>query len=388
MNRSPRVMHLITGLGIGGAENMLLKLVTETQAAIPNQHVVSMLGEGPMRVRFDRLGVPVTCLGMRRRHGALVAIGGLSHWVKALRCHSPDVLVSWMYHANLLALTSRVVSRSTSIIWNIRHSLHDLTREPLLTRAVIRVGARLSGLPDRILYNSELSREQHFAIGYDSGRSDLFPNGFDTSRYAPDVAVRSRLRHSLGVRPAQLLIGHFARLHPMKNHALFLSMAAELHGESSLMFLMAGTGVELSNPEFAMMVDERGLRGRILPVGEISAVNEYMNACDAVCLTSSWGEAFPNVLGEAQLCGLPCITTDVGDAALLVREDGWVVAPQDLGGLVAAVRELIMLPSEERRVRGENARARMVAKYSIKETALRFRSTLDEVLSFSRMKVT
>jgi glycosyltransferase involved in cell wall biosynthesis len=109
-----------------------------------------------------------------------------------------------------------------------------------------------------------------------------------------------------------------------------------------------------------------------------------MTAFDVMCLTSSGMEGFPNVLGEAMSCGVPCVGTCVGDVGELVGDTGAVVATGDSDAIAAAVVELLSLQPEARRARGERARARIDQHFSISEVAGRYASFVYSVAAAPR----
>jgi glycosyltransferase involved in cell wall biosynthesis len=92
---------------------------------------------------------------------------------------------------------------------------------------------------------------------------------------------------------------------------------------------------------------------------------ELMAALDVLASSSSYGEAFPNVLGEAMACGVPCAVTDVGDSAYIVGDTGHVVASGDMTGLAQALAGILQLPAAERLALSEAARSRVATHFEI-----------------------
>jgi glycosyltransferase involved in cell wall biosynthesis len=372
-----RVLHVITGLDTGGAETMLLKLMTASRDSYAAQKAISMTDLGPVGTKMRAQGLDAECLEIPR--GA-ISPKGVSRFVGALRVFQPTIVVSWMYHANIFALLSRAHRTSLPIVWNIRHSLHDLKRDNLLTRAVVRAGAVVSRLPTRIVYNSGRSLQQHAAIGYHRVTASVIPNGFDSDRFKPDETTRSRLRDELRVAPTTPSIGLVARFHPTKNHAMFLDVAVRVAQVfPDLVVIMAGTDVAETNRPFMEAIRARGLEGRVRLLGELSDTAGVLNAVDVACLTSH-GESFPNVLGEALLCARPCVATDVGDASVIVADSGTVVPVGSPDPFAEAVCRLLRMPKSERENMGRRARERIIRDYSLEAVSRRYEALYMSVL--------
>ncbi|HVX40282.1 MAG TPA: glycosyltransferase [Gemmatimonadaceae bacterium] len=358
MNRDAlRVCHVITGLETGGAEMMLAKLCERLDRQRVESSVISLRSGGALASRIREAGVQVTELGFSP--GSLRGLLGVGALRRALASVHPHVVQSWMYHANVAA---SVVSGRTPLLWNIRQTLYDLNREKPLTRATIRSSAILSSRPHVIVYNSALSARQHAALGIRPDKTRVIANGFDVERFRPDPAARASVREELGLDRDALLVGLVARLHPMKNHALFLRAAAAVAARvPNAHFVLVGDG--------AMTPQLESLSGTPLPdrvhaLGRRADLERLTSALDIACSTSSWGEGFSNALGEALACGVPVVSTDVGDAREIVGPCGAIVPPDDVAAFAAALVALLR-DTESRRRLGDAARTRLVDRYSI-----------------------
>jgi glycosyltransferase involved in cell wall biosynthesis len=289
-----------------------------------------------------------------------------------------------MYHANIFALVPGLFRITPPVVWNIRHSLHDLRRERGLTRAVVRVGALASRFPARIVYNSGRSLEQHSAIGYRRDTAMVIPNGFDSERFKPDDSARERWRVELQVSRSAPAIGLIARFHPTKNHVMFIEVAARVAAEfPDLVVVLAGSGVDAGNRVLMEAIRSCGLAGRVKLLGEIADTVGLMNALDVVCLTSG-GESFPNVLGEALLCGKPCVSTDVGEAPAIVGTDGAVVPVERADLFSDRVCRLLAMPDDERMNVAKSARERVLRKYGLAAVARQYGELYASVMAGAR----
>jgi glycosyltransferase involved in cell wall biosynthesis len=375
MSRTPRVCHVITALGTGGAETMLWKLLAASEGLRAGATVVSLRDAGTVGPRIRALGVPLEELGI----GTVPGPGHARRLRAAVRAARPDVLQGWMYHGNLAALYG---ARGTGrpVLWNIRQSLGRLSDEKAGTALVIRAGALLSRRARVIVYNSRVSAAQHERLGYAADRTRLLPNGFDLHRFRPDPAACGRLRDRIGAPPDARVVGMVARFHPMKDHATFLAaMERLLPADPSLHVVLAGSGVAASNEPFARLLPREPWRARIHPLGEEADVAALLAGLDVCALSSSRSEGFPNVVGEALACAVPSVVTDSGDAAAVLGEAGEVVAPGDPAAFAAAVRRLLELAPEERARLGRAGRERVMREYSIDAVARRYEALYEEV---------
>lgn len=377
-----RVLHLITGLSTGGAQRALHNLLEGGLGHKYDSAVLSLQDEGSMGSRIRELQVPVHQLHMRRNIPTLGTVMRLRQIVRQLQ---PDVIQGWMYHGNLSAcLAAHLAPNNPSVVWNIRHSLYDLKAEKPLTRHVIRANRLLSANPQGIIYNSSLSRIQHEAFGFQSSKASLIPNGFDLQQLQAKQETGAAVRHELSLPLNAIVIGHVARFHPMKDHASFLKAAVRVAQEHPLVrILLVGREVSLQNPALAGIVPPR-LVDRFVFMGERNDAHRLIQAMDSFCL-SSWSEAFPNVLGEAMACGIPCVTTDVGDSGDIVQDTGMIVPASDTDSLAVALETMIRKSPQERRTLGRAARARVENHYSLDAVVERY-SDLYETLPKRRTR--
>ncbi|CAL1239097.1 glycosyltransferase [Candidatus Methylocalor cossyra] len=360
-----RICHIITGLSTGGAEMMLYKLLSGTDRTRFESSVISLIDKGTLGERIEALGIPVYTLGMPR---GWPHPSGLVRLVRLVRRLRPDLLQGWMYHGNLAASLAGLGGR-VPVVWGIHYSPPDLRLERRATRAVIQLSGLLSRHPAATVYVSRASAERHRALGFRDRCRRIIPNGFDGTAFRPDPEARRRFRSGIGVGEQDLLIGSVARFHPMKDHGNLLRALTRLkHTEQRLRLVLAGPGMEKSNGELKAMVDAHGLSGQTLFLGERQEVADILAGLDILCLSSSHGEAFPLVVGEAMAAGLPCVVTNVGDAAWLVGDTGRVVPARDSEALASALAALIERGPAARRALGAAARVRVLTHFSLAAT--------------------
>lgn len=252
------------------------------------------------------------------------------------------------------------------------------------TAWMIQLGARLSRSADKIVYNAYSSADQHGRLGYNDKRCLVIRNGFDLKRFRPSRQAREWLRKELvGVGEDQLLVGMVGRFHPMKGHDIFLEAAGEVaRGRENLRFLLVGKGLNKDNARINSMIRKNGVEGKVYLMGERFDTEKIYPGLDMLC-SSSFGESFPNVVGEAMACGVPCVVTNVGDSALILRDCGRVVPPGDVKALAAALSEIIQCSPEIRAEMGVRARKRMESfscEQMVESFALLYRELVAEKL--------
>jgi glycosyltransferase involved in cell wall biosynthesis len=359
---------VISSLDVGGAEHTLENLVSHMDRNRFQNRVVCLIPVGEVGERIAAVGVRVDSLGMRRGRPTPSAVWGLAGLVRRER---PDVVQSWLYHADLLAFFACGLARHRGLIWNVRASNMEMGKYRRLSGWAVASCARLSHFPAAIVANSEAGRSYHEAIGYRPRRWVMIPNGVDVEKFRPDTEARWQVRRALGVSDESLLIGLVARFDPMKDHAGFLT-AARLTLDANPMahFLLVGEGVTPNNRVLAAHV-VGPLVGHVHLLGRRDDVPRLMAALD-ILACSSFGEGFPNTVAEAMACGVPCVVTDVGDAATIVGEAGLVVPRQTPKALAGGFCALAAMDAAERHRLGRLARARIEQDFSLKRMVLAY----------------
>lgn len=375
-----RVLHVITGLGLGGAEMALLRLLGALRDEF-DAEVLSLTTEDPLGAPIRALGVPVHALG---RSAGVPDPRLLTGALAAVRRFRPGLIQTWMYHADLVGGLAGWMT-GVPVVWGVHYALaRDADLKPL-TRAVVWVNARLSRrVPRTIVYCADSGRARHESLGYDPTRGLVIPNGLDPTRFRPDPPARLAVRAALGLEPSAPLIGLCARYHPDKDHRTFLRAAAILaRARPDVHFVLWGRDVEEANPVLADLVRAGGLSGRVHLLGQRDDSARLHAALDVGAL-SSVTEALPTAVIEAMACGVPCAVTDVGDAAAIVGGTGRVVPPGDPAALARAWEDLLALSPAERQALGEAARRRVEERYSLEKMAAAYARLYRDIMAGMR----
>lgn len=354
------ILHIITGLEVGGAERMLFTLLTNGLEGPFRNRVISLMGLGHYGSLLESAGIPVICLNMRPARPGLSAVRRL---LAATYQKQTDILQGWMTHGNLAATLARRLSQpEAALAWNVRRTLEARAEAKAMTRSLNRIAAMLSRQPQAIIYNAQRARAQHEAMGYCGAAGRCLPNGFDTAQWAPSPKIRCRVRAELGLLDTDRVIGFVGRGHPDKGPSnLFAAFDLISRAHPNARLVAVGRDLE----QFATSSN------RVMLLGQRSDVNDLMKGFDLLCL-SSLVEGFPNVLGEAMASGVPCVSTDVGDAREIVGDTGWIAPPRDPSALANCLDQALIYPPDALRKRGHAARARIVRHYSIGSIVSRY----------------
>lgn len=371
MRQEPlHVMHVISGLGHGGAETVLYRLVTASQPRVRHT-VVSMGGEGVLGGPLRTAGIDVICLDMVGARGVAL---GLARLFRLLRTRRPDVVQTWMYHADLVGGLLARLAGIRAIAWGIRNSGVSLSESSRGARASAWLCARLSGIvPAVIVACAQKAAQVHRGWGYRADRLLVIPNGYDLSIWHPDAARRAAVRAEWNVPPAGVLVGCVARWNPLKDHAnMFAALALCVRTEPALRCALIGLGMSRDNAELVALARHYGLLDHLLFLGRRDDVPALMPALD-IHVLSSKAEGFPNVVAEAMAAGVACVVTDVGDAAQIVGEHGWVAPPGDAVGLARALdRAITAVARPDWPARREVARESVASRYSLPAMVARY----------------
>jgi glycosyltransferase involved in cell wall biosynthesis len=351
-----RVLHVITGLDVGGAEAMLASLA-ESQTPELEQAIVTLAGSGYHGPRLRERGIPVHELHL---NGGALAPAGLLRVVRLIRRMRPQVVQGWMYHGNVAALLGVVFSgqrHATRVAWGIRCTDWGKATASMQLKATVRANASLSRWADVLVANSQAGLDFHLQDGFRPRRSLVIHNGIDTVRFQPNPTTRRELREALCLGSSEFVAAHVGRVHPLKDHATFVEALRRCSGVRALAI---GAGTE-------SLPDVPGL----LRLGQRADVAALLTAADVIVLSSE-SEGFPNVVAEGMAAGLVPIATDVGDVRAIVGDTGFVVPPHSPESMARAIESVAALPPEELARRSRAARDRIAQSFGLEAAIRRF----------------
>lgn len=334
---------------------MLKRLVLADHAKYPSRNVVvSLLDGGVHADKLREAGVEVHSLGLK---GFIHLPAAVLKLVLLMRRIRPSLVMTWLYHADFVGLLAAIISGigADRVVWNLRCSNIDFSKYAISTRWVVSVLAWLSPLPRLISVNSHAGRRSHLTLGYRPRDWGFLPIGLDLKEYRPNERDRVLVRTELGLDATLFAVGMIARVDPQKDYATFLMAAKMVTAKyPHVRFILVGRNT-----------DKLSVIESVTALGERHDIPRLLRGLDAFVLSSAFGEGTPNVLAEAMASGLPCITTNVGDAAVLVETCGIVISPQSPDELAAAIEALVSEAHQIRKLRGQLARKIIRQRHNI-----------------------
>lgn len=358
------IAHVIISLDVGGAEGMLERLAKES-AKNPSikQSIITLKKSGVIGKRLTNIrNIDVISLDMSSIFVAPVTIFKLR---KIFKIKNPDIVYTWMYHSDLIGGLAAYFSGIKNIVWGIRGTKIP-QRSFSTTSALIKICSLLSFyIPKSIVCCAEAARLAHIDIGYCPKKMIVIPNGYDLSLYNDDPNLKEKVRNDLNISEETLLVGVVGRFDPLKDFDNFVqaaSLVCKTH--HNVKFIMVGRGLDKNNAQLNNWIQNTSFKDRFILIGEANPYNFYA-AMDIFCLSSK-AEGFPNVVAESMAMGVPCVVTNVGDAAKIVRNSGKVVEPMNANALYKGLISMLDMDYSHRKSLGDNAKAIIKKEYDIK----------------------
>lgn len=375
--RKDKIIHIISSLGSGGAEKVLTDMVCQMSEF---EHIViSLKSNGFYYKKLIDNSIETYQLGINK-YNCIVKLFLL---LKIVIRQKPQVIQGWLYHGNIISLMCKLFVKS-KIVWCI-HS--NKIEYPVYSRTIIllnKICALFSKIPNAILFVSQASMKSHISHGYKNNNMPIINNGYDLSEFYYDDSIKVFSRNSNLISPDSFVIGCIGRLHPAKDHENFFSAIAKIKNKLGIFnIVMAGSGIELGNAKLMDLVAKYDLIDNIILLGIQSNMNKVYNMLDLLVL-SSYTESFPNVLVEAMCCQLPCVSTDAGDARIILDNDCYVVNARDATSLANVVYSIANLVSAERKVLGIMNRNKVFSRYTMENMLKKYKDLYTELLSSNK----
>lgn len=380
-----KILHIISGLTNGGAEAVLFRIVTSDSDN--SHHVISMMDDGYYGERIRDRNIELSTLDMPSGRLTWRGCKKLFHLIKQI---DPDVIQTWMYHADLIGGVIGRCAGKKNIFWGVHHTTHN-PNDRWLNSIIPKICALCSYIvPKKIICCAESAVIVHRHIGYKNDKLVCVKNGYDLKLFSPSDNLRNLKRaewqRSYGLGDNTIIFGMVGRYNPQKDHENLLKALEKLNAQTEISWhcIFAGADVDQSNKELTQSANSKMISDQVLLLGPIEDVPAFMNAVDIHILPSAFGEAYPNVIAEAMACGTPCIATNVGDSADMIGTTGWVVQPAQADQLLAAINdavdEITHSPELWKR-REQSARTHSLAEFSLENMKFGYQTHWAEIHS-------
>lgn len=356
-----RITFLIRSLENGGAERQLVTLVEALDKDKFDVSLICFYGGGVLEKQIEKNSqVKFLSLEKKGRWDIFEFWNKLFLYIKELQ---PDILYGYLGASHLMTIFLKIFYPSTVMVWGVRSSYVDLSQYDWLENLIFKLQCVLSHFSNLIIVNSHAGRNYHLAHGFPDSKMIVIPNGIDTEKYQPKPELRAKVRAEWDIATEAVLIGRIGRLDPMKDYPTFLKAAALFYNKrKDARFVCVGSGTNHYLDELLQLAEQLGISEQVIWAGSRSDMLAVYSALDIGC-SSSYGEGFPNVIGEAMACGIPCVVTDVGDSAWIVGDTGIVVPPQDPKALAEGWLSCLERDMTEM---AQKARMRILENFSVK----------------------
>jgi glycosyltransferase involved in cell wall biosynthesis len=375
-----KILILIRSLSQGGAQRQVVNLANEL-VNIKHQVTVCVFYSGePLEERLSKGRIKFVSMNKQSRWDV---IGPVRRFIFTLRQTSPDILYSFLGGSNILSGFAKLVFPNSKILWGIRSSNMDLAEYDKLSKIIFTIERKMSFLPDMIVANSYAGKSHLLRNGFPGQKIRVVHNGIDTNQFYVDINKKDILKDRLSFSRSFFLIGIVARIDPKKDHKSFIKAASIVASKRhDINFVVVGRGDPKKTRELQEQVQKLRLSKRIKFIGPQKDMNLIYNGLDLLCLSSSFGEGFPNVLGEAMACGTPCVATGVGDSHIIIGDTGIIVPPRNSRALSKAMMEMIEKIKSSRQCLEKRVTERIRNKFPNEEMVAKtlsiFNSTINE----------
>ncbi|PZN33390.1 MAG: hypothetical protein DIU71_05235 [Proteobacteria bacterium] len=291
-------------------------------------------------------GVPVYEVPLSARRFSARAPAELMSTTRRFR---PDVIQAWGHTAQIAALAVRARCEwKPQVVWSVAGTVPLVRGAGLIDRQKLKLLAKLSVKPERIVFASEAAALLHRRAGFPEEGYSVIPPGVDATRFKPDASAGSKLREQLQVPADAFVIGMMAPFQPEFDHATLIEAVSELaKTHDKVWLLLAGHGVSKGNSALVKLLGTGPVLARSVLLGEWSDAASFFNACDVAC-SSAQTDNLRMTLAMAMLCGVPCVATGMGAQGEVLGKYGAALEVGSAAAFVRAITRILRMPPEKR----------------------------------------
>ena len=371
MPQKKKIIHIIQSLENGGCENMLLRTLPLLQDF--EHKIITLKTFGELTPKFVSAGITVETIHCR----GFFDISGIQRLQKTVKEENPDIIITYLFHADMLGRLALCNISQTPIIPFLRTTYNH---PKYLVARILEWLTR--PLVNQYLANSEAVKNFYVdTIGVRPEKITVIPNGINIE-YFNSITPDSELKKSLGIDPDDFVIICVANLHINKGHQYLLEAFERLRTSSTtchpgpdpgsspkqkLKLLLVGDGEERKKLE--QQIESYRSKNNILFLGKRSDVSNLLKISNLFILPTLF-EGMSNAIMEAMACELPIITTGINENKELIENNqtGILVPTKSSEAIYKAIKTILENP-ELRKNLSKNAKLFIGESFSLNKIA-------------------
>lgn len=314
------ILYICNSLELGGSEKIMYEIIKNNRKY--KKEIICLTSDGYHSKLFENEDVKITYCNLKKNIFDFFKILKLYKFVLKKK---PKIIHSFLYHSDVIGSILGKLGFADKILWSVHHDFIK-SDNTLLRNIQVKILSIMSNIfPDKIIYCSKESLENHENIGFCKSKSLLIENGICTNKFYPCQKNYFKIRKLLGIKKESFLIGHIARFHPIKGHSILIDCLKLLKQKNTnFKCLMIGKNVNKKNLLLKSKIKKSNLEDEIILYGETKFPQKLINAFD-INIISSISESSSLVLMEAMASEIPTIATNVGPISKTIGQSGWVV---------------------------------------------------------------
>jgi glycosyltransferase involved in cell wall biosynthesis len=367
ISRKNKLLFITTGLGKGGAENALFKIIS----ILKNEFNITVISLSPVNFfnhKLNEIEVETISYNFNTIINSFKNIIKIIIWIKK---NKPDLIQTWMYHADFISIFLKFFVKS-QIIWGIRNGSPSKKTNGFKTYLIIKINSIFSKItPDKIIYCSINSKLSHEKFGFNEKKGVYIPNGVQIKSH--DSSINKEKENNI------FTIGNISRWHPHKDHKTLIQAISVLKTKGvKLKLILVGKNLDVNNIELVRIISDYDLENEIELIGETNDVDNIYNKIDLFVL-SSINEGFPNVILEAINNKILVISSNVGDAFKIISDEQ-LFLPGDPSILANKIEKYLNIDSNLREKTIENNFNTIKENYSIEVVTNKYNYLYNSVI--------
>ncbi len=353
------ILHLISGLEVGGAETQLLRILPELQAYHDNI-VCCVRGRGPIGKELEKNGIPVRYLDF----GGFSDVMVIRRFYCAIKELSPDIIVTYLIHADLYGRIFGKIFGVKKIVSSKRGAL-------LQWEWLARIDWFTKWMVSHYLVQTRSAQNEWMGrLHLSEDRFSIVPNGLDISHFETPIDKNEECK-KLSIDTTSFIITCVSRLRKGKGHEVLLKAFETFYKRNqNTTLLLVGDGERES--ELKGQIENYASRNNVFFLGNRSDVPIILALSDLFILPTE-GEGMSNAIMEAMAAGLPIITTDIPENRDLIEEGRTgILFPVSDDEILSDKISFLLENTKLREELGKNAKKEAREKYDVEKVVLKF----------------